>query len=102
MYLLGNGSLYAGLLHLHLELVEEDPEELLHVVLHEAVQRLPTKTLPSQQRTPVERREHFYMFLIRPLGIAGYGFDQASGSGSRRAKVNIYNFHVLNVLFSDV
>ena len=45
MILLRNGSLYTGLLHLHLELVEEDPEELLHVVLHEAVQGLPTKTL---------------------------------------------------------
>ena len=63
IYLLGNGSLYAGLLHLHLELVEEDPEELLHVVLHEAVQRLPTETLPSQQ-TLVERNGAFLNFLI--------------------------------------
>jgi hypothetical protein len=63
MYLLRNGSLYAGLLHLHLKLVEEHPEELLHVVLHEAVQRLPTKTLPSQQ-TLVERNGAFLNFLI--------------------------------------
>ena len=60
-----DGALHACFLHLHLELVEQYSQELLYVVLHERVERLPAEGLG--QLFCADRLVHGLQVVEHPL-----------------------------------